>query len=75
MPRIPLHVNQLNPRTQQALRELNNELPDFLFVDSDHANVWVAYEDWFPEDKALDAVAKALDESGAGKQGIGIGQP
>ena len=73
MPRITLEFEKPTLARQDALRNLNGYLPDFMHVMSDDGAVWVSYEDWFPEEKALDAVAKALDDSGSKELGIGIG--
>ena len=75
MPKIPLEFEKPTPARQDALRQLNDRLPEFMHVMSGDGAVWVSYETWFPEEKALDAVAKALDESGARDLGISIGQP
>lgn len=74
MPKIPLEFEKLTPARQDALRNLNGFLPEFMHVMSNDGAVWVSYEDWFPEEKALDAVAKALDDSGSKDLGISIGQ-
>jgi hypothetical protein len=64
VPRIYLEIAQFNPTIQQALRRLQDELPDHLNVDNADEEgtyrAWVSYPDRYGEDKARTAVRQAL---------------
>lgn len=60
MARLDLSVAQFNPMAQAALKELNDRLPDGLFVASDGGKVWVAHPDHMDVHKARAATGVAL---------------
>ena len=68
MARIYLQVRQLNASTQQALRELHEELPDELVVYSRQEGgaqrIWVAYPRPYGEEKARAAIKRTLANMG-----------
>ncbi len=72
MPRLPLSISQFNPANQRALWELNESLPDHLYVHSEGPDVWVSYPEWMREPEAREKVSAALAELEGRAGGIAL---